>query len=422
VDPSSALGGLSRRRYLILVLILGGVGTTGPFATDMYLPALPGMSADLHASDQAVALTVTTFLIGLALGHLLAGPISDSWGRKRPLLIGLGVFTVTALVGALTPSVEVLIAVRFVQGLAGAAGMVIANAVVTDYARGRQAARLLSRLAIVAGLAPIVAPLIGGALLQVMAWRGLFVVITGIGAALTVAVALGLPESLPRERRSAAGLRPIFKAMTTLSRDFGFMGYTLTGSLAFVAFFTYLAGSSFVYQDIYGVSPTVFSLLFAVNAVGMLGGNELNHRLLARYSPRQLLGAGLAVDAVAGVAILIVLALGGLSVWALAVPLFVLVTSLGLVFPDSTALALSLHPDVAGSASAYFGTVRLGLGALATALVGVGGTVTGVPMGLLIAVSSLAALPLFAVVVRRTRDEEVLLDTPEEASVDMPVG
>jgi DHA1 family bicyclomycin/chloramphenicol resistance-like MFS transporter len=255
-----------------------------------------------------------------------------------------------------------------------------------------------------------------------MAWRGLFVVITGIGAALTLAVAFGLPESLPRERRSAAGLRPIFKAMTTLSRDFGFMGYTLTGSLAFVAFFTYLAGSTFVYQDIYGVSPTVFSLLFAVNAVGMLAGNALNHRLLARYWPRQLLGAGLAIDAVAGVAILIVLALGGLSVWALAVPLFVLVTSLGLVFPDSTALALSLHPDVAGSASAYFGTVRLGLGALATALVGVGGTVSGVPMGLLIAVSSLAALPLFAVVARRTRDEEVVLDTPEEASVDMPVG
>jgi DHA1 family bicyclomycin/chloramphenicol resistance-like MFS transporter len=422
VDPPSQLGSLSRRRYVGLVLTLGGLWTIGPFATDLYLPALPSVTRDLGASEQAVALTVTTFLLGLALGQLLAGPLSDTYGRRRPLLVGLGVFTAASLACALTPSVGVLVGLRLVQGLAGAAGMAIANAVVTDYVRGRQAARLLSRLALVGGLAPIVAPIIGAQLLRVTSWRGLFVVLGAIGVALVVGVFLGLPESLPRERRSAAGARPALRAMAMLSRDADFMVYTFTGSLPFMAFFAYLAGSSFIYQEIYGVSPTTFSLLFAVNAVGMLAANQLNHRLLARFTPRQLLAAGLAAGAAAGVAVLAVLLAGGIAVWALAVPLFVLVSSLGLVFPDSTALALSLHPDVAGSASAYFGTLRLGLGALATPLIGIGGAVSGASMGLVIAVSGLAALALFVFVARRTRDEQVLLDLPEEETADMPVG
>jgi MFS transporter, DHA1 family, multidrug resistance protein len=422
VDPTSQLSRLSRRRYIALIASLGGLWTIGPFATDLYLPSLPTISADLGASQQAVALTVTTFLVGLALGQMLAGPLSDTYGRRRPLLVGLGVFTVAALVCALAPSAEILIVVRLVQGLAGASGMAIANAVVTDYARGRQAARLLSRLALVGGLAPIVAPLIGAQLLQLMSWRGLFIVLTGIGLGLIALVWFGLSESLPRERRSATGFGPPLRAFRMLSRDFGFMGYTLTGSLAFMAFFAYLAGSSFIYLELYGVSPTTFSLLFAVNAVGMLSANQLNHRLLARFSPRQLLGAGLIVNALASVAVLVVLALGGIAVWALAIPLFVIIASLGVVFPDSTALALSLHPDVAGSASAYFGTLRLGLGALATPLIGVGGVVSGLSMGLVIAVSGILAVILFAVVAPRTRDEEVIVDTPEEASADMPVG
>jgi len=422
VDAPSQLSRLSRRRYLALILTLGGLWTIGPFATDLYLPALPGVSSDLDASQQAVALTVTTFIVGLALGQLLAGPLSDAYGRRRPLLVGLVVFTATALACALTPSVEILIGVRLVQGLAGASGMVIANAVVTDYVRGREAARLLSRLALIGGLAPIVAPLIGAQLLHVTDWRGLFVVLTGIGVGLVVLVALGLPESLPRERRSAAGPRPALRTMAMLSRDLGFMGYTLTGSLAFMAFFAYLAGSSFIYQELYGVSPTAFSLLFAVNAIGMLAANQANHRLLARFSPRQLLAAGLVVNAAAGMAALVVLALGGISVWALAVPLFVIVASLGLVFPDSTALALSLHPEAAGSASAYFGALRLGLGALATPLIGIGGAVSGLSTGLVIALSGLAALVLFAFIAPRTRDEQIVVDTPEEASADMPVG
>jgi DHA1 family bicyclomycin/chloramphenicol resistance-like MFS transporter len=401
---------------------LAGVCTLGPFSTDLYLPAMPTVAADLSASSSGIALTVTTFLVGLAFGQLLAGPLSDVYGRRRPLLVGLTAFTVASLACALTPSAGVLIVLRLIQGLAGASGMAIANVVVTDYSRGRQAARLLSRLALVSGLAPIVAPLVGAGLLRVTSWRGIFVVLAGLGILTFSAVALGLRESLPRARRQARGAARPLRAMGMLSRDPRFMGLSTTSALAFVAFFAYLAASSFVYQDLYGASPLLFGLLFAVNAFGMLAVNELNHRLLARFTPQRLLGLGLAIGSLSGLAVLLVTLVGGLGIVALAVPLFVLVASLGFVFPDSTALALSLHPDVAGSASAYFGTFRLGLGALATPLVGIGGAVSGLPMAIVIAASSVAALGVFAAVAARTRGLTPVLDTPEEASVDMPVG
>jgi DHA1 family bicyclomycin/chloramphenicol resistance-like MFS transporter len=422
VETTSRLSRLSRPRRIVLIAVLGSVFTIGPLATDLYLPALPTVAADLGASSSAIALTVTTFLLGLALGQLLVGPLSDTYGRRRPLLIGLGVFTATCLLCAVTPSAELFIAVRLVQGLAGAAGIVIANAVVTDYSRGREAARLLSRLAILSGLAPIVAPLIGAQLLLVMSWRGIFVVQTGLGILLCLAVALGLRETLPHEKRQARGAKPALRTMGMLSRDPRFMGLATSSALAFAAFFAYLAASSFVYQDLYGASPVLFSALFAVNAIGMLLASQVNHRLLARFTPQQLLAAGLAIGSGASLAILMVTLIGGLGIVALAIPLFVLISSLGLVFPDSTALALSLHPDVAGSASAYFGTFRLGLGALATPLVGIGGAVSGLPMAIVIAVSSGAALVVFATVAARTRTLTPVLDTPEEVSTDMPVA
>ena len=247
----------------------------------------------------------------------------------------------------------------------------------------------------IGGVAPVIAPLIGGQMLRVVSWRGLFFVLTGIGLALFLAVLVGLPESLPRERRSAAGARALLRSLLTLSRDLGFLGLALTSAFSFAGFFAYLAGSSFVYQEVYGVSPAAFSVLFAVNAVGMLGANELNHRLLARFTPQRLLAAALVVNLAAGAVALAVLLAGGLPIWALAAPLFVLVASVGLIIPNSTALALSLHPDTAGTASAFFGTLRLGLGALATPLVGLAGGLDGVSMGLVIAVSGVLALTTF---------------------------
>ncbi len=306
-DPHS-LNELSRGRRAAIVAILGGLWTIAPFSTDLYLPALPTLGRDLGASQQQVAVTVTAFFLGLAFGQVQAGALSDTHGRRRPLLAGLLLFTLATLACALAPTIQVLIVARFLQGLGGAAGMAISNAAVTDYVRGREAARLMSRLAMIGGVAPILAPLVGGQLLRVVSWRGLFVVLTAIALTLFLSVLFGLPESLPRERRSSAGPATLTRTLLALARDGRFMGYALTSALSFAGFFAYLAGSSFVYQNVYGVSPAEFSALFAANAVGMLGASELNRRLLARFTAAQLLAAALAVNAVAGAVVLSVLA------------------------------------------------------------------------------------------------------------------
>ncbi len=422
MDPPLGLSSISPRRLIILLVVLGGVCSIGPIATDLFLPALPSVAADLGASTQSIALTMTTFLAGLALGQMLVGPLSDTYGRRRPLLVGMVVFTASSLLCAFTPSAGVLIALRAVQGLSGAAGLVIAYAVITDYVRGRRAARLLSRLAIISGVAPIIAPLAGAQILRFTSWRGVFVVVAALGLLLLVGVVFGMRESLPAERRSARGLSTTLRTMSALSRDATFMGLSVSSALSFVAFFAYLAGSSFVYQDVYHVSPMTFSVLFSLNALGMLGANQLNHRLLARFRPRTLLLASLIVSAIAGAVVLAVALVGGLGLLALAVPLFVFVASLGLMMPDATAMALSLHPDAAGSASAYFGTMRLALGALATPLVGIGGSVSAVPMASVIAVSALASLGVLMTIWRRTAAIETVRETPEEELADMPVG
>ena len=400
---SAPLANFSRGRRAAIVAALGALGTIAPFSIDLYLPALPALGRDLGASPQQVAVTVTTFFLGLAFGQVQAGALSDTHGRRRPLLAGLLLYAVASLACALAPSIQVLMAARFLQGVGGAAGMAVSNASVADYARGREAARMLSRLAMIAGIAPIIAPLAGGQLLRVVSWRGLFVVLAGIGLALFLSVFAGLPESLPRERRSAAGPRALLRSLLAIGSDARFLGLALTSAFSFAGFFAYLAGSSFVYQNVYGVSPVAFSVLFAVNALGMLGANALNRRLLARFTPRQLLAAALVTYLAAGLAILAVLVAGGLPLWMLAVPLFVLVASTGVIIPDSTALGLSLHPDAAGAAAALFGTLRLGLGALATPLAGLAGGLDGVAMGLTIAGAGVLALATFAVVVRHER-------------------
>jgi MFS transporter, DHA1 family, multidrug resistance protein len=415
------LNDFSRGRRTALIVILGALWTIGPFSIDLYLPALPQLGLDLAASQQQVAVTITAFFLGLAVGQVQAGALSDTHGRRRPLLAGLLLYTLATVACALAPTIHLLVAARFVQGIGGAAGMAISNAAVTDIVRGREAARLLSRLAMIGGVAPVIAPLVGGQLLRVVSWRGLFVVLTAIGLVLFLAVLTGLPESLPRERRSSAGVGTLLRGLLALTRDPRFMGFAVTSALSFAGFFAYLAGSSFVYQGVYGVSPAVFSLLFAVNAIGMLGASELNHRLLARFTPAQVLAVALVVNAVAGVIVLAVLLAGELPLWALAAPLFALVASMGLIIPDSTALALSLHPDTAGKASAYFGTLRLGLGALATPLVGLSGGMEGVSMGLVIAGAGLLALVAFALVAWLDRGQARSCELHTGTCADMTV-
>jgi MFS transporter, DHA1 family, multidrug resistance protein len=274
-------------------VILGALSAFGPLSMDMYLPGLPSLTRELGASASAGQLTLTGCMLGIAIGQLVMGPLSDSLGRRRPLLAGIAGYTLASIACAAAPSIGVLIALRFLQGLAGGAGVVIARAVVRDVFSGPSAARMFSLLMIVTGAAPVLAPLVGGQALSVTSWRGIFGVLAAIGVPLLVSTLLWLPETLPAARRHPGGVLDTVRAFGALLRDREFTPYALSFSLAFVAMFAYIAGSSFVLEDIHGISPQLFSVVFAVNSAGLITMSQVGGRLAGRLGPHVLLRRGL---------------------------------------------------------------------------------------------------------------------------------
>jgi MFS transporter, DHA1 family, multidrug resistance protein len=270
--------------------------------------------------------------------------------------------------------------------------VVIARAVVRDLHSGAAAVRLFSSLMLVTGLAPILAPLAGAQVLAVTSWRGIFVVLAVLAALLAALVAVGLPETLPAERRSDQGLRRTLEVMRMLLRDRWFVGHALAGGLGFGALFAYISGSSFVLQGIYGVSPQLYSVLFAMNGLGLIAGSQVNARLVGRFGPARLLRAGLLSITASAATLLAVVLVGGIGVWAVLLPMFVIVSSLSFVLPNSTALALADHADVAGTASAVLGVGQFLIGAVVAPLVGAGGTDSAVPMAAIMTAAAVAAL------------------------------
>ncbi|WP_052391191.1 multidrug effflux MFS transporter [Streptomyces sp. NRRL B-24484] len=382
-----------------VVAILGALTALGPLSNDTYLPGLPDLTHDLHASASAGQLSLTACLLGLGLGQLFAGPISDAAGRRKPLLWGLGVYTVAALLCAVAPNIWLLVALRAIQGLGGAVGIVIAAAVVRDKHEGAAAAKYFALLMLITGLAPVLAPVAGGQLLRFTSWHGIFTLLGVLGALLLVVVAVGLPETHPVERRRTGGLRATGPVFRRLLSDRVFVGYNLACGLAFAAMFAYIAGSPFVLQDIHGMSPQGFSAVFAVNAAGLVICAQICGRIVHRTGPRPLLAIGLTGSAVGGLGLLVtVLADGGLV--PLLVALFVVVSSVGLVMPTATALALQEHGDSAGSAAALLGLSQHIIGAAVVPLVGLAGEGTAVPMGIVIAVLGSGALLSFAALTR----------------------
>lgn len=383
---------IGRRLRLRLALILGGLTAFAPLSIDMYLPGLPALGDDLSASASSVQLTLTACMAGLAVGQLVAGPLSDRLGRRPPLLAGVGGYTIASALCAIAPTVWALAGLRFVQGATGAAGIVIARAIVRDTHEGTALVRFFSMLMLVTGLAPILAPVIGGQVLELTTWRGIFLVLTGIGVLLFAAAALGLRETLPPARRRTDGVRGTARTMGALLRDRHFLGFALSGALAFGALFTYVAGSPFVLQDLYGASPQAFSVIFAINSIGIVSFGQINGRLAGRVPAMTMLRIGVTAMAIAGIAVLVVVAIGSLPLIALLVPLWVLVANMGLVFPNTTALALAGHPEAAGSASALIGVLQFVIGAIAAPVAGIAGEGTAVPMGIGVAAFALLAL------------------------------
>jgi DHA1 family bicyclomycin/chloramphenicol resistance-like MFS transporter len=375
-----------------LVVVLGAVNAIGPLSVDMYLPAFPDIARGLSTSASQVQLTLTACVAGLALGQLLLGPLSDRLGRRLPLIAALITYSVASVLCSLAPSAPVLMGLRFLQGFAGAGGVVIARAVVRDLHTGAAAVRIFSSLMLVTGLAPILAPVVGAQVLTFTSWRGIFVVLGVLSALIAVMVAFGLRETLRRELRSGGGLGETVRVMRRLLRDRWFVGHGLAGGMAFGALFAYISGSSFVLQGIYGVSPQLYSVLFALNGFGLIAGSQVNARLVGRFGPALLLRRGLLAIVVSAAALLAVVVSGGLGVWAVLIPMFVIVSSLSFVLPNSTALALADHASVAGTASALLGVMQFSVGALVAPLVGAGGTDSAVPMAAIMTAVALGGL------------------------------
>lgn len=382
-----------------LVFVIGALSAFGPLSMDMYLPSLPALSSELGASAAQGQLTLTACLVGLALGQVVAGPLSDTWGRRRPLLVGLVMYTVASLLCALAPSVSMLIALRFVQGISGSAGIVIARAVVRDLYAGDAMARFFSLTMMVSGLAPILAPVIGGQILLVTTWRGVFVVLSGIGAGLMVMGFLGLPESLPAERRRRGSLLTTLKTFRYLLTDRALVGYGLSSGLALAAMFAYIAGSPFVLQGLYGMSPQSFSLTFATNALGIVAASQVSGRLAGKIPLRRLMAIGLGCALIGGL-LLLVAVLANMGLIGILPALFLVVASIGLIMPPSGALGLAEHSREAGSASALLGVLQYLLGGAVAPIVGRVGVGTALPLAVIIVLCHIGAVATFVLLTK----------------------
>ncbi|MFH8343534.1 multidrug effflux MFS transporter [Streptomyces sp. NPDC018045] len=407
----------SRRTSLLVTLILGGLTAVPPLSMDMYLPALPEVTEVLHSPAATVQLTLTTCLAGMALGQMVVGPMSDKWGRRRPLLVGMVVYIVATALCALATNAELLIALRLLQGLAGAAGIVIARAVVRDLYDGVAMARFFSTLMLISGVAPVVAPLIGGQILRFTDWRGVFVVLTVVGVLLTLLVWRRLHETLPPERRHSGGLGEALHTMRSLLADRAFSGYLIVGAFAFAALFAYISASPFVIQEIYGASPQTFSLLFGVNSIGLVLVGQLNGKvLIGRVSLDAVLGIGLGLITAAATALLLMAGgvFGDVGLWPMAGGLFVLMSAMGLVMPSANTKALLRSGHAAGSASALLGTSTFLLGSVASPLVGIAGEHTAVPMAVVqLSCGVLALLSFLGLCRPWQRGEETATGTGE---------
>ncbi len=371
------------------------VSAIAPLATDMYVPAFPQVGPDLTASATQVQLTLTTFFIGMALGQLIGGPVSDSRGRRAPLLVSLIVMTVASIACAFSPSITLMMAARFVQGLSGGWAMVTARAVIVDLTRGPQLVRSLNLVAGVGGIAPIVGPLLGAVILQLSHWRVSFWVVGALGALMIVAVATGMPESLPEDGRHRGGLGQLRQAAGRVIGHRGFVGYLIVTAFSMGVTFAYVATSAFILQSINGLSPITYSVDFAANAVGLALSTLLAARLAGRVPTRRVITVGLVVTAAAGMLLLIGSLAWGTPLLVAVVAFFLLMSAQGLVGPNAGALASAHVPEHAGTGSAVLGFLQWCMAGLVAPIAGLGGEHTAVPMAVIILVlagGSLAAL------------------------------
>ncbi|MEU6742182.1 multidrug effflux MFS transporter [Streptosporangium sandarakinum] len=373
----------------------------GPISMDLYLPVLPALTDELNAATSMAQLTVTACLIGLALGQLIAGPLSDRFGRARPLYVGAAAYVATSLLCAASPSIETLIIARLVQGLAGGAGIVIAQAAGRDLYSGGRLIRYYGRMTVLGGLAAIVGPLVGGQLARVTDWRGQFTFLAVIGALILALIAFGYRETLPQTSRTTGGFAQTGRDFRTLLADRVFTGAVLLQGFVNAALFAYLAGATYVLQGVYGLSPQQYALAFGLNSAGFMAFGYLAGRSSERWSVRGTLAVGLAMCALGALGLLA----AGLWTLPLAVvvgSLLVMVSGVAATTPPATTLALAGYPHMAGTASSLLGMARFAFGGVAAPFVGLAGAASMLPLGIVTVVSvALAVVACTALAPRR---------------------
>lgn len=398
VHPGDAL---SRRQRIVYILILGALTALGPFTVDLYLPAFPALQVDLGVSEAAIQLTLTGTTIGFAAGQLVMGPWSDRVGRRLPLLLATMVHIFASLGAVFASDIWMLGVFRVLQGAGAAAGAVVAMALVRDLFGGKPLVRMLSRLALVNGMAPIVAPILGGMLLNVMDWRGLFVVLAAYGVFVIVAVAFWIVETLPPERRRARGEVSLRAQYRSVLSDRVFIGVALIGGLSFSGLFAYLSSSPFVFQVVHGLDAQQYGLLFALNSVGVVLGVQTASRLMRTVGPQWILAASTSTMLLSALAI-VVLDQAGAGLAGILPPLFLFIMSFGFTMPSAQVIALAGHGRAAGTAASLLGATNFGLAGLISPVAGWlgGGTAA---MGLVMACTATGAiLSLWFIVRPRT--------------------
>ncbi|MET1051225.1 MAG: multidrug effflux MFS transporter [Mycetocola sp.] len=388
VHPGDAL---TPRQRLVYILVLGSLTALGPFTIDLYLPAFPVLESELNVSATLVQLTLTGMTLGFAIGQLFMGPWSDKVGRRLPLILATSVHVAASMGAALAPDIVWLGVFRVLQGAGAAAGGVVAMAMVRDLFGGKPLVRMLSRLALVNGLAPILAPVIGSQLLLFLDWRGLFVFLALYGVLVVTAVSIFIVETLPPERRRASGHTTVRDRYRSVFSDRVFVGVAVIGGMSFSGLFAYLSSSSFLFQDVYDLDPQQFGSLFAVNSVGIVLGVQISSRLMRHYGPQWILGVTTAVQALAALSI-IVLAESGAGFLGVLIPLFFFIMAAGFGFPAVQVLALVNHGHEAGTAASLLGALNFGLAGLISPIVGLFGVDSAIPMASVMLVTALVSV------------------------------
>ncbi|MBX3092492.1 MAG: multidrug effflux MFS transporter [Cryobacterium sp.] len=396
IHPGDSLSG---RQRLVYVLVLGALTALGPFTVDLYLPAFPALERDFGVSTALIQLTLTATAVGFGLGQLVVGPWSDRVGRRLPLILATALHVAASFAVAFAPNIVALGLFRVLQGVGAAAGGVVAMAMVRDLFGGLPLVRMLSRLALVNGLAPILAPVIGSQLLRILDWRGIFYFLAAYGILVVVATALFIVETLPPARRIDTGHTTVWERYRSIFSDRIFVGVAIISGMTFSGLFAYLSASSFLFQQVYGLSPQEFGILFAVNSIGVVAGVQISSRLAKYVGPQWILSVSTAVLLCAALAIVVV-DLMHFGLIAILIPLWCFITACGFGFPMVQVLALANHPKEAGTAASVLGALNFGLAGAISPIVGVLGIDSAVPMGGVMAVTAVFSVASLWLVVR----------------------